>query len=976
LLALRTPARVTDDELVRALWGGEPPPSATKTLQSLVSRLRSSSPHLPVVRTGGGYRLDLPPSEVDANQFEDLIERGRTALRDGDVAGAAELLGAAGALWRGAPVPDLAEAWPMAEVVRLEELRRGATEDLAEARLGLGQHAELIGDLEAAVVDEPLRERRWAQLMLALHRDGRRPEALRAYQRARQHLGEGLGLEPSAELTRLERAITTDDPSLHLGVTPPRVPIGTHTGELTLTGAGPGLGDVGTGPDDRLPLSLTTFVGRNEDRRAVAKRLAEARLVTLSGPGGVGKTRLAIEVAREVSRSSAGEVWFVDLTAVGDPTGVAATVATAVGARVDPGRSPSAALAARLADVEALVLLDNCEHVIDAVAELVGDVLPRATGLRIVATSRERLAVPGEVVVPLAPLATPPPGVTDLASLAQCDAVRLFSDRASAVDPVFDLDDGTAVAVAALCRRLDGLPLAIELAAAQVDVLSPGQIERRLDDHPQVLQNHQRGGTQRHRTLDGVLDWSYELLDERERAVLDRLAVFRGSSSLEAIEAVVPDEDLVGRAQVLEILVRLVRRSLVVAEGRGSDRRYRLLETVRAYAWHHLERAGDVATWRDRHLEWVSAVASEAGAALAGGGDQAAWLVRLDEDLDNLEEALAWSVLDPARAEQALGLVLGLFNYWMARGTRRRAGVRWCVSLARAATETAVGARVDALWNACFLAGQSDARAAVELADAASDLVRGVEGDDQATAITALAHGVCALIQADGEGIATLAELDVSPLEGMTQQFARYFRSWARTIRGDGEAAYREARDLVSAWSAGGDEHLAAGTIGFVADMGLHAGVDREVLRADARSALGTTRKIPCASCESGVLSALVMLDPCPDLGGPVGAARLAFQRASEIDEVATMIQALDVLVGAQVVCGDPHEAVVLAGAASSLRRRSGFGDFSPARVRYRDQALARAARELGEAYATAWATGAELEYADLVARVLQDLRA
>ena len=428
LLALRFPHGGSVDALIGAVWGERPPRSATKTLQSLVSRARSAVPGLLIDRIGDAYRLTV--DRVDARDFEHLVVEGRRALDDGHPEDAVERLTIAHRLWRGAPAPDLADGPARSACTRLEELFRTMVEDLHAARLELGGDAALIADLDAACAEEPLRQRRWAHLMLALHRDGRQAEALRTYRRARAILGEQLGLEPAEDLRDLERAIATDDSAL---VGPRRSrPAGQRRASPPTPHA-----------RRRLPKAFTTFVGRNEEGRLVAERLDEGPLVTITGPGGVGKTRLAIEVVERIQDRVDESVWFVDLTPTNEDRSLASAIAESLGVREIPGTGLETSIVDRCATLDGVLVLDNCEHVIGDAAALTHRLLVSAPSLHVLATSREPLGVAGEVIVPLAPLATPPPGECTVEQIAEIDAVRLFTDRAAAVDPAFASTDTT-----------------------------------------------------------------------------------------------------------------------------------------------------------------------------------------------------------------------------------------------------------------------------------------------------------------------------------------------------------------------------------------------------------------------------------------------------------------------------------------------------------------------------------------------------
>jgi predicted ATPase/DNA-binding SARP family transcriptional activator len=695
-LALRPGGVVSPDRLQVALWGDEPPSSARKAIQMYVSSLRRALPPDTIRTAPGGYALAVEPAAVDVTRFEDLVRRGRARAGDG-APGRAEALAlfeAAGRLWRGRPLADLADH-PDAEgeIRRLEELRCGLEEDLADLRLAEGQHHALIGELEAAVGAEPLRERRWAQLMLALYRSGRQADALRAYRRLRDLLGEELGIDPSAELVALDRAILEQSPALDLPAAPVAAATGPPEPERAATPAGGGTGDPVPParevprPRHNLVDDLTSFVGRERELADIERLLDEVRLLTLSGPGGCGKTRLAREAAARVvagGRHRDG-IWFVDLTPLTGPDLVPATVAAVLGLQADAAASATAAdadaVAAALAGRDLLLVLDNCEHVVAGVAAFVARLLPRAPGVRVLATSREVLGVPGERAWAVPSLSLP--DLTDELSaetVRHCEAMALFASRMALPRPVADLDDTELAAMAHIVHRLDGIPLAIELAAARTAVLSLAQLADRLDDRFRVLASNARTALPRHRTLAAALEWSHDLLDPVEQAAFRRLAVFAGAFELDAAEAVVADDDratadpAVNRAEVLDLVESLVAKSLVTVEPTGDELRYRLLETLRAFAAERLAREGDADRRHHAHLTHFAALAGRAEPELEGPRAEQ-WLDRLEADHDNLRAALTWAA-ESGRMVDGLAAAVALRTFWDVRGHLAE-GRRW-----------------------------------------------------------------------------------------------------------------------------------------------------------------------------------------------------------------------------------------------------------------------------------------------------------
>ncbi len=472
LLVLAAPAPVPTDVLVDRLWSGEPPATAVVTLQGYLSRLRKALAGLPMTieTRSPGYALVLDPDLIDARRFERLLGEGRAALQEGRAGAAASLLREALGLWRGPALADLAdEPFAVAEATRLEELRLAALESRFEAELALGRYGDVVAELEALVSAHPLREGLRAQLMRALHGSGRTADALRTYSAGREVLAEELGIEPGTALQRLEHAILLQDPSVEPEPPPP----------LPAVAALP-----------PLPVPLTTFVGREQEVADIDAALRRSRLVTLVGPGGTGKTRLAVQVATErTAAEPESGVVVVELAALADPDLVPSAVAAVVGVHDNPDCPLTEALVGVLCTRPLLIVLDNCEHVIDASAELARSLLIGCPEVRILATSREPLGLPGEVAwpVPALPLPTSGDRPIGLEEALRSDAVRLFVERARTAAPTLRLTDADAPTLVSVCRRLDGMPLALELAAARLRVLSLDQVAARLRDRFRLL---------------------------------------------------------------------------------------------------------------------------------------------------------------------------------------------------------------------------------------------------------------------------------------------------------------------------------------------------------------------------------------------------------------------------------------------------------------------------------------------------------
>jgi predicted ATPase/DNA-binding SARP family transcriptional activator len=713
-LAITDGQPVPVDRLAVDLWPGDGPADAANAVQALVSRLRSVAGKEVVTHGPAGYRLTIPSGDVDALVFERLVATGRGRLADGDYASAAELLRQGLRLWRGPALADVADAaFAAGTITRLSELRLAATEERIEADLALGRAGELAPELEELAAEHPLRERLRGQLMRALQRAGRQADALQAFEETRRRLAEELGADPSPGLSAIYLAILRGElPGTTAAGPGWALASGTAAEPSSWTAAEPSSGAAG-GPSPRgaadtvpgaarpqltraglgaLPAQITSFVGREDELDQVARLLAGARLVTLTGPGGAGKTRLSVEAGARIADDVPGGVWFVPLAPVRDAADVPQAILAALGA--DGAWSADPAEAARLAALEPLdrlsemlagrslvLVLDNCEHVLDAVARLAVRVLADEPGVRILATSREPIGLTGETLCPVPSLSLPPEGAGP-GQVASSPAVRLFADRAAAVRPGFRIDDQTADPVARICRALDGIPLAIELAAARVRTLTPAQVAERLDDRFALLSVGTRAALPRHQTLRAIVDWSWDLLDDTERTILRQLSVFSGGATPGSAEQVCSAPGP-GRT-VIEVIASLVDKSLVVATGDGEVR-YRLLETVRAYAAAKLADTGESEQLAAAHAEHFLALAERAEPELRAR-DQLIWLTRLQAEYDNFAAALRHAVA-AGDAVSALRFVAALAWFWISRDYEAEAA-EWALQALRLAGET------------------------------------------------------------------------------------------------------------------------------------------------------------------------------------------------------------------------------------------------------------------------------------------------
>ncbi len=642
LLAIHPRTVVSTTAIVDAVWGEAPPDEPANAVQALVSRLRRAVPGISITSRATGYVLDVPPRSVDVEAFTAGVATG---MRTGDRDALAEAL----ALWRGEPLVDAGDA-EFAQPIRarLEETRLNAL----QARISLDIEAGTadVAELEGLVSAYPLREALIVLLMRALHAAGDRSRALSVFDEARKRLADELGIAPNPALAAEHVRILRADEE----------PVSEPVSDVRITG--------------NLRAELSSFVGRDADLEGIAYTLRQHRLTTLIGPGGAGKTRLAAHAGRDRVDATPGGVWMIEFAPVTDPGDVVTTVLGALGMRAGyivrntTGASavetdPLDRLLAGLAHRDALLIFDNCEHLIEATARLAAEVLGACPGIRILATSREPLGVPGEVLWPVEPLALPPADA-QLDELVTYPSVRLFAQRAAAVRPGFAVTEAHADAVVRICRALDGMPLAIELAAARMRSMTPEQVADRLGDRFSVLTGGSRTVLPRHQTLRAVVDWSWELLGDDERVLWRRLSVFSGGATLAAAEAVA-DRDVF----VLDAVSALVDKSLLQVRDDGFEPRYVMLETIRAYGQMRLDEAGEHTLARLAHSAYFADLVVSARDHLIGA-DQLEWLARLSADHDNLNVAVRYAVAAGA-IDIAVRLVSSAGWYWRIGGNRR-----------------------------------------------------------------------------------------------------------------------------------------------------------------------------------------------------------------------------------------------------------------------------------------------------------------
>lgn len=662
---------VSADQLVDVLWNEQIPADPKDALQSQVSRLRQRlGPGAPVETSPAGYRFNALDN-VDAHRFERLV--GEARRLGGDPQAALDRWDAALSLWRGRAFQDLADHPALRpSATRLDGLRVEAAEARVEALLALKRLSEALAAAEALADEEPLRERPVELRMRALAAGGRYVEALRAYEAFRRTLAEEVGLDPSPELRALEAEILRYER-----------PAAAPASDGSAAREGPARSRSGLGlrrEGTRLPVAATSFVGRDDAIAAIVAAFRPSRLVTLAGPGGVGKSRLALETAHLLAGEHRDGAWLCELAPVADPGGVAFAVAAAVGVRQVRRTTIEDSLVDALATRELLVVVDNCEHVLDGVVPLLEQVLHQCSGVRVLATSRERLAADGETVVDVPPLELPDEKADPMTAWDQpAPALELLRDRITAVRPGFRPDARShREAILDIARHLDGLPLALELAAARIATLGPLEVAGRLDQRFTLLTRGRRTALARHRTLRAAIDWSYDLLDDRERRTFERATVFVGGFTLDAAEHVCAVAGGVSRDDVPDIVTALVDKSMLIVDDRGPTTRYRMLETLRQFGHERLAARGELAPTERAHALCYAELAWRAEPHLRGPGE-AEWVPLVDAELANLGAAHAWALRSGNRSVAA---ELSAALYWFAHWRTRTDVLAWAEQLA------------------------------------------------------------------------------------------------------------------------------------------------------------------------------------------------------------------------------------------------------------------------------------------------------
>jgi predicted ATPase/DNA-binding SARP family transcriptional activator len=795
LLALDAGRVVTTGRLTGALWEDQFPAAAANALQALVSRLRRALPEAVITAHPAGYQLMIDPGQVDVAQFERLAADGHAALRE-DPGRAAHLLREALALWRGPALADVAEAdFAAAAIARLTERRLTAIQDRVDADLRLGPATPLVAELEGLVAAYPLREPLIGALMRALAASGQPGAALAVFEQARARLADELGTGPSPALAALHLSIlrAEDQPAAPDGHAPAAASPAGHSSSATVPGARADAASPApaAAPATNLRAQLTSFVGRDTEIAEVRQLVGGNRLITLTGPGGAGKTRLAVEAGRAELAAMPGGVWLAELAPVTDPADVPQAVLAALGLReralVLAGRSAGAAdeaeapldrLVSALGSKRALLVLDNCEHLLGAAAVLADRVLSSCPQMRILATSREPLNITGEMLWPVGPLALPPDGPEPAPDeIAACASVRLLVQRARAARPGFEVTRANAAAVAGICRALDGMPLAIELAAARLRAMSPEQVASRLDDRFRLLTGGSRTAMPRHQTLRAVVDWSWDLLSDAERAVWRRFAVFTGGAGLAAAEQVCAGGPAPA-ADVLDLLTALVEKSLLTVRDGPDGPRYLMLEIIRAYGQERNAEAGEQDATREAHARFCRALVTAARDELLAA-DQLIWLNRLSADQDNLHHAIR-SAVAAGDADTAIGLAGDLGWYWWLRGLKAEGAELIADALTLAGRAAAEPAAVARTMGALLAMDDDDNMMAVGKFAQAAELAATVDHPQNPVLrlVIPLAEVVKIAVGTQGQSVPT------DLLDGVAADPDPWMRSVARVMRG------------------------------------------------------------------------------------------------------------------------------------------------------------------------------------------------
>ena len=939
---------LSSDRLIDEVWGERAPASAPNMIQVYVSRLRKALGPGLLVTQAPGYVLRLGEGQLDATRFASLLAQAGDAMASRDPGAARTLLEHGLELWRGPPLADFTyDAFAQGEVARLEDLRLEALEMRIEADLELGRHALLVGELERLIARYPLRERLRGQLMLALYRSGRQADALAAYRAARSTLVEQLGIEPTRALQLLEQAILVQDPEL-VSSARARAPVTTPNG-------------IAAG---NLPLELTSLIGRELDIGRVAGLVANHRLVAVVGPGGVGKTRLAERVAGNLASGFEGGAWFADLAAIDRPAEVASAVMSAIGLRDRPGATALDTLADELRTRRLLLVLDNCEHVLTSAAETAGRLLRACPGVRILATSREPLAIPGEHVERLEPLATTSCGLGTPA------AVELFLDRAATHGVSWDPPEQVLDAIQQVCERLDGIPLAIELAAARSRAISPAELLAHLGDRLRLLSRPgRRSAPTRQQTLEATIAWSYDLLSAEDQATLRCLSVFHGGFSLAAAAAVCAG--IGAELDTLDRVTVLVDRSVVTIQRSRDGDRYRLLESIGLFAQERLRSEQEYEPTLDRHARFFVGLVRRASERLRGP-EQAAWAAKLDAEQDNLIAAVGWCLDGNGDPTAGAELAASLGLHWTHRG-RSNVARRWLERALERGADVAASTLVSAHLSWSVLAystgDREDERVhateAVAIARRTDDPELLAEALSQ-LALTSQSSGRSGAAAAVADELRSMQDRLSTPVAQIMARLGTAQVALAAGQPGQARSDASGARDIARSV---GDFHYAALSgywLAYACALGSSVAAARTIIADAMDDAVRGGYQMSVADNLVGQTS-LALADG--DLETAWGLLPRTIEMLSEQERWADLGTRLYLAAAIELQRDAPRGSAMLLGAALGLMRRLDFQDelLLPELTELRERLVER----LGEpAFAEAYEHGAELSLDNVVALI------
>jgi predicted ATPase/DNA-binding SARP family transcriptional activator len=957
LLLLRADRIVSTDTLVEELWGAQVPATARSALRVHIGSLRKAIGEHRLQTRHPGYRICIQADWFDVDCFRFLVRQGRLASDAGQWSETARALGAALSLCRGPALTDFAhEDFAQAAMAELEEERVAALEMRLDADLALGRHREIVGELEALVAAYPFRERFRSQLMLAFYRSGRQGEALTSYIEGRRRLVDELGIEPSIEVQQLQRAILRHEPI-------PRVPAQRQAAQIEVK--------------TNLPVSPTKLIGRERELAATHDRFLhpDVRLLTLTGPGGTGKTRLALKLAETLSDEFRDGVFVVDLSSLRDPAGLAALVARTLGITESVAGPVTDGLKRWLRDKCLLLLLDNFEHLLGSAA-LVGELLAAAPQLKVLATSRAPLHISAEHEHPVPPLEVPDAICgQDFHSLSQNEAVDLLVQRARALRPDFAITEANAESVAAISVRLDGLPLAIELAAARTKVLSPEGILARLNRRFELLTGGADDLPSRQRTLRATIDWSYDLLAPRDADLFRGLAVFAGGFTVEAAQAIARATG----ADAVDGISSLIDKSMLQrSETPGGEPRFRMLETIREYGLERLHDAGQTAAIERRHARFFYSLAQQAELELFGPL-QEEWLKRLDAEYDNLQATLDWSV-KTLEARGGLKMATALWRFWQVRGylTQGRTQLERLLSLTDP-SDRCVERAAGKCWLAslAFFQGDHDhARLVFHESLATYRYLGDARGTGHAT------YGLAMVAQVAGDYRSSLA---------LSRESETAFRAagddWgkAMTFQGIGQATYCLGSPSVACalfqeglkrTEALGDRRNIAVFLGLLGTVALQQG-DRRAAGRLLEESLAIHRGLGDAW---GIPAQLARLGLIAHAGGDHTAARERFTEAVAVrrqtGDRAGLAASLACFAGLALDEGSLRLAARLLGAAGSLRPRSHHPPLFYVEVTPHEEHAAAARAALGDReFEHAWNCGQAMTIDDALTLIAPQAR-